>query len=62
MPVHVKIEDNFEPYYKDIVIPCHHPPAEKVIERKIKLKVEKEEEDSKLPAVDNTNPPPLQAN
>ena len=61
MPVQVKIEENFESHYAGILISYHQPPAEEIIERKVKVKVE-EEEDSKLPAVDNSNPPLLQAN
>ena len=60
MQVQVKIEENFENHYKYILIPSHQPPAEEIFERKKKVIVE--EEDSKLPAVDTSNPPLLQAN
>ena len=56
----MKIEENYEPYYLDNVIPCQHPPIEEVPATKTHIKVE--EEDSKMPAVDNSNPPLLQAN
>ena len=60
MQVQVKIEENFENHYEHVLIPNHQPPAEEIFERKKKVIVD--EEDSKLPAVDNSNPPLLQAN
>ena len=58
----MKIEENYEPYYLTNVIPCQHPSIEEVPATKPKAKVEEEEEeDSKLPAVDRSNPPLLQA-
>ena len=46
MPVQVKIEENFKPYFLTNVIPCQHPPVEEIPDTKVEVKLEEEEDNS----------------